>query len=277
VAINVGQYLSSGHWWEAESCEGPSDNSQSMSNDDLADLLANWSGLPAGTTLPVYPTGPICNTRGLTDLGAYLIQRMMERGLVIHLDHMSVATATAVLDLAERTGYRGLMAAHTWSDPAITARIARLGGMITAYAAPASYSTGGGFLGEWLANEQAAGPLAGYSYGSDMNGLAPQGWARSTAGSDPLVYPFTAPNGAVLDKAVWGQKTWDYNTDGVAQYGLYAVWVADAVAQAGQLDAGLYGGCPLEGASCQQRFETELMNSAEAYTQMWEAARAWTN
>ncbi|MCF4121109.1 hypothetical protein L1785_08950 [Antribacter sp. KLBMP9083] len=265
AALNIGNYLSTGHWWTAESCTGPSDNEQVIQSDVIADLLAEITELPAGTVAPVYPTGPICNTRGLTGLGEYLIGQMMERGMVIHIDHMGVRTAQAVLDLAEEAGYVGVTSVHTWSDREIVGQIARLGGFVASFAYAASDAGHGepDFLSEWEANRAAAGEggLSAYGFGSDVNGLAVQPGVRLDAAADPLEYPFTAPNGAVFDRQVLGARTWDLNTDGVAQYGLYADWMADILAQAGEDGPEL---------------EEELMRGAEAYVRMWEDAVAWS-
>ena len=117
AALNVGNLLSTGHWWTATSCTGPSDNEQPLVSDDFAELLKLGSlNLPAGSILPVYPSGKICNTRGLTTLGTYLIRQMITRGMIIHVDHMSVKTAKAVLDLADAANYPGVTSVHTWAD-----------------------------------------------------------------------------------------------------------------------------------------------------------------
>ncbi|GIJ71768.1 hypothetical protein [Virgisporangium ochraceum] len=250
AAVNVGQLLSTGHWWQATSCTGPSDNEQPLTSDDFATLLP---GIPPGTILPVYPSGKICNIRGLTDLGRYLVQKLMDRGMIIHIDHMSVKAATAVLDMADAADYPGLSSAHSWSDPAMINRMVGLGGFVAGIAEKAP-----DFLGEWRANRALpnGGSITGYGFGSDVNGLHLQPEPR--AGGN-LTYPFTAPNGTTVNRQVWGSRTFDLNTDGVAQYGLYADWTVDLIGQAGG-----------EGALLRQ----QLMNGAEAYTRMWELARA---
>jgi microsomal dipeptidase-like Zn-dependent dipeptidase len=264
AAINIGNLISTGHWWTATSCTGPSDNEQPISNDALADLLTKVTGLPPGTVLPVYPTGPICNTRGLTTLGASLVDKLMDRGMIIHIDHMSVKTAQGVLAITEKAGYTGVAAVHNWSDRSMNARVAKDGGFVAGYAYAASDAGNGlpDFLTEWRANRAAAGPsvLTAYGYGSDVNGLAEQPGARLDAATKPLAYPFTAPNGAVFGKQVFGQRTWDLNTDGVAQYGLYADWVSDVIQYAGA-----------DGPE----FKRELMTGAEAYVRMWERSISW--
>jgi hypothetical protein len=60
-----------------------------------------------------------------------------------------------------------------------------------------------------------------------------------------------------VSKQVYGSRTFDLNTDGVAQYGLYADWTVDLIRQAGS-----------DGPALRR----QLTSSAEAYTQMWEGA-----
>ena len=262
AAINVGQFLSSGHWWTATSCTGPSDNEQPIVSDDFTKLLSFGSlGLPAGTVLPVYPSGSICNTRGLTTLGTYLVKQLIARGMIIHIDHMGVKTAQAVLDLAEAAKYPGVTSVHTWADRAIVDRVLALGGFVATYAYAAGDDGTGEptFLAEWRANRALThgSSITGYGFGSDVNGLGPQASPRLDAATNPLTYPFTALNGTTVSRQVYGSRTFDLNTDGVAQYGLYADWTADLIQQAG---------------SDGPELRKELLNGAEAYTEMWEKA-----
>ena len=264
AALNVANLLSTGHWWTATSCTGPSDNEQPLVSDDFAELLKLGPlDLPAGAVLPVYPSGKICNTRGLTALGTYLIQRMISRGMIIHIDHMGVRTAQAVLGLADAAGYPGVTSVHTWSDRELVDRILARGGFVASYAY-AAHDAGNNepdFLTEWRANRALphGGSITGYGFGSDVNGLAPQAPPRLNAAADPLRYPFTAPNGTTVHRQVNGVRTFDLNTDGVAQYGLYADWTTDLIRQAGSDGPAL---------------RDQLMNGAEAYTRMWEQAIA---
>ncbi len=264
AALNVANLLSTGHWWTATSCTGPSDNEQPLVSDDFAGLLKLGSlNLPAGAVLPVYPSGKICNTRGLTSLGTYLIKQMINRGMIIHIDHMGVKTAQAVLDLADAAAYPGVTSVHTWADRALVDRILARGGFVASYAY-AAHDAGNhepDFLAEWRANLALpnGGSITGYGFGSDVNGLAPQAPPRLNAAASPLTYPFTAPNGTTVHKQVFGSRTFDLNTDGVAQYGLYADWTTDLIRQAGSDGPAL---------------KKQLMNGAEAYTRMWEKAIA---
>lgn len=262
AAVNIGNKVSTGNFWQVESCPTAAhDNEQPLRSDLIAGLLSS-SGLPAGTVVPVYPEGPVCNVRGLTELGRYLVDQAMERGMLINIDHMSVKTADAVLRIAEERGYPGLLASHTWADRSMNARIANAGGFIASYA-NAAFTIGEreGFVDEWRANREAApGSISAYGFGSDVNGLGDQAYARSDAAQNPVAYPLTALNGVTLDRYTVGQRTYDINVDGVATYGLQADWTVDVVHAAGA-----------EGALLKQH----LMRGAEAYVRVWEAARAW--
>ncbi|QTX03384.1 hypothetical protein [Agromyces archimandritae] len=262
AAVNIGNKLSTGHWWQTEACAGDAhDNEQPLRSDEIAALLGS-SGLPAGTIAPIYPEGPVCNVRGLTELGRQLVDRAMDRGLMIHIDHMSVKTADAVLGMAEERGYPGVLTSHTWADRSMIARIANVGGFVASYA-NAAHTQGDreGFLDEWIANREAApGVIDAYGFGTDVNGLGPQAAAREDAASDPLVYPLTALNGVTLDRYVMGDRVFDINTDGVAGYGQLADWTVDVVHKAG-------ADGPL--------LEQQLMAGAEGYVRVWEAAIAW--
>lgn len=61
-----------------------------------------------------------------------------------------------------------------------------------------------------------------------------------------------------MDRWQFGERVYDLNVDGVAQYGLYADWVADVLHRAGPDRAEL---------------ERQLMGGAEAWTATWERAR----
>src|SRR5690606_18336029 len=181
--------------------DAAADNAQPLASSPGADgLAAASSGAPAGVALPVYPQEPICNVRGLTPLGEHAVHGMMERGMLINLDHMSVASAARTLDLAQEAGYGGLVVDHTWTDPALTRRMHEMGGFTAAFAYPAEPTENfeEGFLDEWRATTSGTTrPWDGYGFGSDVNGLAPLAEPRESAAADPLVYPFTAPSGEV--------------------------------------------------------------------------------
>ncbi|KAJ3379124.1 hypothetical protein HDU84_007005 [Entophlyctis sp. JEL0112] len=254
--INIGNLVSAGHWWELENCTTSAhDQPQALTNDDFANLLAlGVVTVPAGTTLPVYRSGPACNIRGLTDIGAYLIQSMMKRGMMIHIDHMSVKTANMTLDLLLANNYPGTLSEHSWADYAMVDKVLSVGGVVGIY----PFSTPQ-FVQEWR-NYRAlphGANVTALGLGSDVNGLAVQPPARTDAATNAFTYPFDTLAGTKADKQALGSRTYDYNADGVAHYGMYAEWFVDAVNMAGS-----------EGPL----LKTHFLNSAEAYVSTWEKA-----
>jgi hypothetical protein len=78
---------------------------------------------------------------------------------------------------------------------------------------------------------------------------------------NPVVYPFTGINGIQVDKQRAGERVWDLNVDGVAQYGLYPDWIHDLGLVAETQRA---GDAPL--------IRDDMARGTEAYLQMWERA-----
>jgi hypothetical protein len=94
--------------------------------------------------------------------------------------------------------------------------------------------------------------LWGIGYGADMNGFGHQGGAREGA-QNPVKYPFKSFDGNVtLDRQHSGERVWDINVDGVANYGLFPDWVEDLRMIAGD------------------QIVNDLAKGSEAYLEMWE-------
>jgi hypothetical protein len=131
-------------------------------------------------------------------------------------------------------------------DPGNWPRIWKLGGM-----AFPGHSAATGYVKDWEKYRPRSTPYKfGWGYGADLGGLSQQPDARAG-----LHYPFKSPDGKVtLSRERTGDRTFDYNTDGVAHYGLYADWFHDL---------GQVGG---------RRLSKDLWDGAEAYLEMWERA-----
>ena len=85
-----------------------------------------------------------------------------------------------------------------------------------------------------------------------MNGLASQPGPDTTS---PIHYPFRSYDGRVtFAREQWGQRAFDLNTDGLANYGMYADWLQELQ---------LLGGRPIM---------ADMFRGAEGYLQMWERA-----
>ncbi|HEX2315749.1 MAG TPA: Coagulation factor 5/8 type domain-containing protein [Thermomonospora sp.] len=251
--LNLGNVLSSGSFWQADTCTGDAHDHTISPSGDLAALLAGplRALRPVGITLPVYPRPPHCNVNGLTELGEHMVRGMMRRGMIVELDHMSVKAADQTLRILEEAGYSGVVSGHSWSDGGYARRVYRLGGMITGYGHAADH-----FAAEWRRNKAHRDDryLFGYGYGLDANGMGPLPGPRTGSSANPVRYPFTSPfdPSVTLDKARTGTRTWDVNTEGVAHYGLVPDWMQDLRNVVGD------------------ELITDLARGAEAYLQMWE-------
>ncbi|MEU8119866.1 Coagulation factor 5/8 type domain-containing protein [Spirillospora sp. NPDC049024] len=256
--VNLANFIGTGRFWQAETCTGPAhDNTIAPAGEvgDALEPILKLLGL-AGITLPIYPSAPHCNVRGLSDLGAYAVRGMMKRHMIVEIDHMSAKAADQTLGILEEARYPGLISSHSWMDATYLPRLYRLGGMVTGYGNAADR-----FTSEWRRNKAQRDPARpfGYGYGLDANGMGALPEPRTGGGAGPLSYPFTSPidPSVKLDRLTEGQRTWDLNTDGVANYGLVPDWIADMRAVGGQ------------------ELIDDMANGAETYLRMWRATETW--
>ncbi|MFI7006024.1 discoidin domain-containing protein [Streptomyces sp. NPDC050145] len=220
TAINVGQFLSTGTYWKTEDCKGPQHDNP-IGNAPAPEAEKR---LPEGEEVPTYASGAQCNTRGLTDLGAYAVRGMMKRNMMLELDHMSVKAVGQSLDILESEKYPGVISSHSWMDLGWTERLYKLGGFAAQYMGQSK-----GFVGEAARTKDLRDKYnVGYGYGTDMNGVG--GWPapRGKDAPNPVTYPFrSVDGGSVIDKQTTGERTWDFNTDGGAHYGMVPDWIQD--------------------------------------------------
>ena len=264
-----------------------------------------------------HPGDASCNALGLTELGEVLIDQLIQRGIVIDVDHMSARAFDETLAIAESTDPPyPVVASHVqffdlnvqpirherMRTRAQLERIRDVGGMVAAMLKDDQQDTDeigkkfhvayGSVADDcrhssktWAQMYQYAidvmgGPVA---FGSDFNGVAGHTGPRfgsDACGGDPglaapeltarlaerraqlqaddrVEYPFTLPGFGRFEKQVTGQKSFDFNVDGLAHVGLLPDLVAD-LRQTGVSDQDL----------------EPLFGSAEAYVALWEQARA---
>jgi hypothetical protein len=254
VVTNTGNRYETGRYWQLQTCTGEAEDKPqyALPGQGRDSLIANGlqAFLPPGTA-PVYPSPPHCNMRGLSELGEHLVRRMMQRGMIIDPDHLSVLARNHLLTLLESRRYSGVTSSHSWSTNDSYPRIYRLGGFISPYAGDSE-----GFVREWRKIKPMRDPrfYFGFGFGADMNGFGTQGGPRRNA-PNPVTYPFRSIDGAVtLHRHRTGQRTWDINVDGVSQYGLYPDWMEDLRRIAGN------------------EIAADMARGAEAYLQTWERA-----
>lgn len=254
LLVNAGNFMQTGTFWNVQPCPGPEHDSTQPSvpiAGHINQFLANLTGpLLGGAPLPLYPAGSHCNARGLTDLGAYLIDKMIDHGFLIEIDHLSEATADEVMTIIERRDYPGVLSSHGWDSSKTTERVYAAGGFATPYAGgPQS------FVQAWREARVLPRPAGdfGFGFGSDMNGIAGQG---APLGPDTIRYPFLSHDGRVtFHRERWGDRTFDINTDGTATYGTYADW----------LEAVRVLGGP--------EIMTDVFHGAEVYLRLWDQVR----
>jgi len=265
AVVNQANFLETGSYWDMQHCDdadtGIHDKDQyaapSISPEQQDALFGAIGTLFGGMSTQVYPPPHHCNSRGLTTLGEHTIKALAERHMIFDPDHMSVKARQSALDQLEQMKYSGVVSSHSWSTEDAYPRIYKLGGFIAPYAGDST-----GFVAKWRKHLGWADPryYFGFGYGADMNGLGAQGDPRGADVSNPVTYPFTGFGGVTVDKQHAGQRVYDINVDGVAQYGLYPDWLQDlkmiADSQRGDGPA----------------LMTDMARGAEAYLQTWERA-----
>ncbi len=217
------------------------------------------------------------NARDLTPLGVAAIKEMMKRGMIVDIDHMSQKTADATLTLAESFGYP-VVSGHTGirgqagSDAENSRtkeqmeRLSRLHGMFGlgsdgshSYAWARLYQTAMTNMGYMSTDTLKAYYRPGaVSFGTDLNGLVK---GPPPGGGNRVLYDASFP------MSQSGNKSWNYNTDGVAHYGMLPDFVRD-VRTAPSNGYQFAGGIP-KGVAGADLVDNHLNRSANYFWQMW--------
>ncbi|GAA4670031.1 hypothetical protein GCM10023226_03210 [Nocardioides nanhaiensis] len=264
VAVNAANFLETGTFWDMKHCEPADGESSDRTQLGFPDVSAGQQDAlfgaigqlfgPVLPALPLYPTPLHCNSRGLTNLGAFTVRGLAKRKMMFDPDHLSVKARKAALDEVERMRYPGVLSSHSWSTPDAYPRIYKAGGFVAPYAGDST-----GFVAKWRRHLGWADPryYFGFGYGADINGLGAQGNPRGADVPNKVAYPFRGLGGVTVRKQRAGQRVYDINVDGVAQYGLYPDWIQDLTKVAGRQGAAI---------------RDDMERGAEAYLQMWERA-----
>jgi microsomal dipeptidase-like Zn-dependent dipeptidase len=224
----------------------------------ISAMEVQTTGLPFETApCPEAGQGSSCNAMGLTPLGAYLVQRMMDYHMLIEMDHLSERARLQVLALAETRHYP-VVSSHTntggfWT-PSDLRRLYALGGFATARPTDAAALAKDILsFAPYLRQDRSLG----VGLGTDTGGLNASPGPALAAKSNPLHYPFKAfGSNAIFYCEVTGTHRFNFNSQGVAQYGQYPDLLAYMRQQPGGLEASRI-----------------LFHSAEAYLDMWQRAQ----
>ncbi len=283
--VEIGKVIQNGELFKYEACED-------ATYDPLLALKIPqiyYNLFPrVARNLPLFPFVPqadhYCNAQTITPLGEFLAVEMMKRGMLIETNHMSPKMKEAVLDMAEAYDYP-LVDSHqgkAWDDvgKVFEARYLSLGGVRSPMPnMNINQSEYGGV--RKTCNRSTSQDLAmltmaigdlreslgvdpGVVISTDVHGMVSQAQPRfgELANCDemqfnPVEYPFTSFDGRVVfERQQTGNRVFDYNTDGLAHYGLIPDMVEDMRRQ----------GMPDEKVE-------RLFRGAESYLQMWEKAR----
>jgi microsomal dipeptidase-like Zn-dependent dipeptidase len=263
VFLNVGNKVETGEYFHAETCpeEGHGANLVGIPEIPIDNVFAALINQTLGLVLPTYPPAPHCNSRELTDLGEYVIQKMMDQGFILETDHLAHRARYKVIEMARANGNYPMISSHSRAGGEYTENMRQLmhssGAMISPL--PRDWSAvemTQALLHEIEFKNQNRVSYFGVGFGSDINGMALQPGVRADAAEHPLQYPFKSYDGKVtFERQVSGERVFDLNLDGVAHYGLYADLFADIQQQPGGDEAMKY-----------------LFRSAEAYLQLWQRA-----
>ena len=206
-------------------------------------------------------TGCVDNARGLTELGDYFVNAMVDHGIMIETDHTGTIARRRMFDIAAARNVP-VLSGHTGevSDFKDSRRILEVGGVISNLPDEPSPVTVAFIhdLVDLYREVHGSTDGLGTGFGSDINGIHNPPPPRADAAQNPLVYPFKSWDGRVtFERQVTGERVFDLNIDGVAHYGLYPDFIADMQMQPGGPEALQY-----------------VFRSAEAYLQAWARAEA---
>lgn len=223
-------------------------------------------GTPEGGDPRAGGTTHLCNIRGLTELGEFLIDQLIQRKMIIEIDHMSSRAQSRVLDITGARNYP-VTSSHGWVRPKeLLLRLIAQGGTINQFARPdhqayiqkvmriRSYYDPG--ENPYLREGFDYYPASGFT--SDVAGLTNLPPSPEPQAGDTPIYPeFLSEDGnVVFSRQVTGDRTFEYyDARGVDHYGLFAEHFAHLSRNGGP-----------------NKDETMSMfyRSAEAYLRMWE-------
>ncbi len=188
------------------------------------------------------------NLRGISN--SNLIERLMEKGYLIDISHMSQASIDDVLDIAENYGYP-LINTHTGVQSSTyinkserdlnftqMQRLKELGGVIglgTSWNSDADDP-----LLDWVEKYEYARSILGYplAIGTDFNGLSTQ--IPNTNVS--LSYPFNL-NGNSFDNFRLGNRAFDFSTHGIVNYAMIPDFIASISEENEDISNDLFSSC----------------------------------
>jgi microsomal dipeptidase-like Zn-dependent dipeptidase len=285
--IELGNFLNSGHWTnKTQDCPGgdmptgfdgggitfgglqdPRDEFLSKPPNDLS----GFSDAPLTTALGfadkiLEPSldGEWCQNATITPLGEVLIEGMIDRGMIIEVDHFPQWSYQRVYEMLEENDYPAAGThGRNWGG-----RLYALGGVSKINLGRCRDSEAPGAMLSGLLDEvdliTTSGGYPAAGLGLDLNGFAGAPRPRfgedgcSSPQEDPTTYPFQSYAGDVeFTQPQLGDRSVDFDTEGLVHIGLLPELIEDA----------------RRDAVSESDLEP-LFRSAEAYIRMWELAES---
>ncbi len=207
--------------------------------------------------------GDYCQNAGLTELGEFLIGQMMDRGMVVEIDHLPRRSYVRAFEILESAGYP---AVGTHGNN-FEGRLYETGGVSKTQIDPCREAEPGALtrsLRERVAAIEAAGGYPAEGFGFDLNGFAGARGPRFAPGACPgpqegrITYPFSAwGDDIVFTEPFVGNRRIDFDEEGFVHVGMLPELLEEA----------------RRDATSDQALEP-LFRSAEGYLRMWERAVA---
>ena len=283
--IELGNFANSGHWSNFTlECPDPQvggfdsgdvnfgglnmprevyDSPAPVDNSKFATAPLNTTGMYLNEIGMPPLVGPYCQNATLTPLGEHMIQQMMTRGMIIEVDHLPQWSYVRAYELLQAADYPPI-GSHGRNH---NGQLYELGGVSTTGFGVCRGDEPGATVQGFVDKIDFIKDHGGYpaeGFGFDLNGFAGARGPRfgadicTTPQSDPVSYPFQSYAGDVeFTEPMVGNRTLDFNTEGLVHIGLLPELIEDA-----RRDA-------LDPADLEP-----LFRSAEGYIRMWEKAEA---
>ena len=296
--FNTSNLREAGHYWDVECADVVDDITYTyhVGTDPLENTLRSALAFTKMGLDPFRHPGspPVCtvgngkssghrNARGLTPFGVIAIKEMMKRGMIIDIDHMSTKTADATLTLAESFGYP-VVSGHTGvrgsgNSNAENSRTVKQMQRLSKLHGIFGLGSDGVHSHAWALQYQSAMSAMGYLgtdttkalyengavvFGTDLNGLV-----KGPKPGGKVKYGTAAGQ---IPQSWSGDKYWDYNTEGVAHYGMLWDFIKD-VETAPANSYMIAGGIP-KGVTGKELVDGHLSWGANYFWRMWERIEA---
>ena len=141
AVVNGGNKLETGKYWQMQPCHGPPDESdrgvpRRLRPRPRRPRLEHPRGVPARGRRARLPRGRAVQRARPHHLGEHLIRRMMDKGMVVDPDHLSVLARKQVMSILEAAKHGGVVSSHTLEHADAIPRIYKLGGFVPPTPAP---------------------------------------------------------------------------------------------------------------------------------------------